>query len=355
MTSLVHWLLSRLKVADALRHALEKPVPLHRRWPFYLLGGACLFLMSVQVLTGVLLALYYHPTPGGAHASVARIMGEIPYGWLVRSVHARGADLLVMFLLWHLVSTFFMRSYRPPRELTWITGFAVLFLVLGFCFSGSLFPWDTFAYFATQVGTQDIGTLPVVGEHLVKIVRGGEHVSADTLTRFYVAHVVLLPLAALALIGLHLLLVQQHGMSVPPGTPPGRWVPFYPHVAALDGVVWLLVLAVLAALAACVPCGLGAQCDPLAPAPPGIRPEWYFTPVYETLRLLPSRLLGLEGAAIGNVAFGLLTLFWLTVPFWDRAAHREESSSWVTLFGLATIAWCVGVTAYSYYRSWGAG
>jgi cytochrome b6 len=353
------WLESRLPLRAALGAFLGKPVPIHRLSAAYLLGGASLFLLGAQAATGILISLYYQPTPEAAHASVARLMTDVPYGWLFRSLHARGADLLVAVLAAHVLTTFFMRAYRPPRELTWVTGFVVASLVLALCFSGSLLPWDTLAYFATQVGSQEVGTLPLVGPGLVRLVRGGEGIGAHTLTRFHVAHVVLLPLGLIALLGLHLYLVQAHGISVPeplaaPAPAAARAVPFFPLVALADAVVWLVLLGALAGLTALAPAGLGPAADPLAPAPAGIRPEWYFAPFYESLRLAPSRLLGLEGAAVANIGFALLALLWLTVPFWDTPGRTARARA-ATGLGLATLTWALALSAYSYWRSWPGG
>lgn len=346
----VSWLDQRLGLLAPLRAFLGKPVPVHARSAFYLLGGAALFLCVLQLVSGVLLAIYYHPTPEAAHASVARVMGEVPFGWLVRGVHARGADLFVAFLLAHLLSTYFLAAYRPPREMTWITGCALFFVSLALCFSGSLLPWDTLAYFATQVGTEEVRTVPVVGQLLLRMVRGGEQVGGPTLARFYVGHIALLPALLLALLGLHLHLVQRHGMSRPVSETGTRSVTFYPVVALSDLAAWVFLLGAVVLLAALHPRELGAPADPLAAAPAGIRPEWYFTPAYETLRLLPGKISGLDGPLVGNTLFGAIALAWLTVPFWDRSSARGERGVAARLVGLVTVAWAAGITAYSYWR-----
>lgn len=345
------WLDDRLGVQAGLRAFLGKPVPVHGRTAFYLLGGAALFLLVLQLVTGVLLAIYYQPTPEAAHASVARVMGEVPFGWLVRSLHARGADLFVVLLLAHLLSTYWVAAYRPPRELTWVTGCVLFFLALGFCFSGSLLPWDTLAYFATQVGTEEVRTAPVVGELLLRVVRGGEQVGAPTLARFYVAHIALLPMAILAVLGVHLALVQRHGMSRPMDDTGTRTVPFFPVVALSDLATWTFLLAAVVTLAALHPRELGAPADPLAAAPAGIRPEWYFTPAYETLRQLPGKVAGIDGPLFGNILFGTLALAWFTVPFWDRDAARGQRGFLARLLGVLTVVWAAGITAFSYWRT----
>lgn len=345
------WLDERVGLFAPLREFLAKPVPVHRRSAVYLLGGAALFLCGLQLVSGVLLAIHYHPTPEAAHASVARVMGEVPFGWLMRSVHARGADVLVVLLLAHLLSTFFLTAYRPPRELTWITGCALFFLALAFCFSGSLLPWDTLAYFATQVGTEEVRTVPVVGDVLLRLVRGGDHVGGATLARFYLVHVALLPMALLAMLGLHLHLVQRHGVSRPAGETGTRTVRFFPVVALSDLAVWVFLLGNVVLLAVLHPRELGAVADPIAAAPAGIRPEWYFTPAYETLRQLPGKVAGLDGPLVGNALFGTIALAWLTVPFWDRTPEKRARFTLARFVGCLTVVWAAGITAYSYWRA----
>ena len=182
---------------------------------FYYLGGMALFLFMVQVVTGVLLALYYKPSPDQAFESVRAIMTEVNFGWLIRSAHSWSANLLIGVLFLHLLTTYMMRAYRRPREITWVTGVLLLALFMAFGFSGYLLPWNELAFFATRVGTAIVGVVPVIGNQLLLLARGGENVTGDTLARFYALHVVILPLLTLGLLGVHLFLVQKHGMSVP--------------------------------------------------------------------------------------------------------------------------------------------
>lgn len=300
------------------------------RW---LLGAGALILCGMQLLSGFLLALYYHPTPEAAHGSIAHVMSDVPFGWLMRSLHARGADLFVLLVAAHLVRSFFRAAYRPPRAVTWVSGCALFGIVLALCFSGSLLPWDTLAYFATQVGTEEVRTVPLIGEVLLKIVRGGEQVGGETLARFYVGHITLLPGALLGVLAFHLYLVQRHGLSEPAEVRP-RAV----------GALAIALLGVLVLMAVVHPRELGAPADPLAAAPAGIRPEWYFTPPFETLRLLPGKVLGLEAPLPGNIFFGTLTVLWLTVPLWDRGGRAAK------VLGVLTLVWAIGITLYSYGR-----
>ena len=289
--SLWTWLDERLSLSPVLAAASHKTVPRHRYMAFYYFGGMTLFFFVVQVVTGILLMLYYRPSAEGAFESVEFIMTTVPFGWLVRSLHAWSANLMVFFAVAHLVSVYFLKAYRRPRELTWVGGCLLLFLAMGFGFSGYLLPWNQLAFFATKVGTDIAGAVPVVGDFLVRFLRGGERVTGGTLSRFYGWHVAILPALASALLGAHLLLVQVHGMSLPPrfereGAPP-RGLRFFPHFALREAFAWTLALGVLAALAALFPWELGEKADPFAPAYKDIRPEWYFVFMFQTLKLVP--------------------------------------------------------------------
>ena len=148
------WLDERLHLSSLIQFLSRKSVPRHKHSFWYIFGGLALFFFLVQLITGVLLLLYYSPTPETANESVRFIESQVPYGWFVRSLHAWSANLMVATVLVHLFSTYFMRAYRRPRELMWVSGLTLLLVVLGFGFTGYLLPWDTTAYFATQIGTE---------------------------------------------------------------------------------------------------------------------------------------------------------------------------------------------------------
>src|SRR3990172_8389722 len=147
------WLIDRLYLEHALELGRHKEVPIHPVAPFYYFGGMTLFFFLVQVATGILLMLYYRPSADEAFESVEFIMTTVQFGWLIRSIHSSSPNLMVFFAFVHLFTTYFVKAYRPPREMTWITGCVTLFLVLGFGFSGYLLPWNQLAFFATKVGT----------------------------------------------------------------------------------------------------------------------------------------------------------------------------------------------------------
>jgi cytochrome b6 len=315
----------RLGMEVLLALSAKKKVPIHRSTAFYFLGGMALFLFGIQVVSGMLLSLYYKPSPDQAFESVRSIVTEVDFGWLIRSVHSWGANLVIGVLFLHVLTTYIMRAYRSPRELTWVSGMILLGIFMAFGFSGYLLPWNELAFFATRVGTALVGVVPLLGEDLLLLARGGENVTGDTLSRFYALHVAILPLLTVGVLGFHLFLVQQHGMSVPDKTVEQFGdaskvpsMPFVPHFLLRDAVGWYLAMAVLAALAAIFPWELGEKADPFGSAPEGIKPEWYFLFMFQTLKKLPGHVLGMEGEMLGVLFFGVCGLALLAVPFLDR-------------------------------------
>jgi quinol-cytochrome oxidoreductase complex cytochrome b subunit len=349
-TGIGDWLRGRLGSASVEEIVAKKTVPLHRHSLWYYLGGMTLFLFSIQVVTGILLLLYYRPSAEEAFESVQFIMTDVSFGWLVRSIHSWSANLMIATLFVHMFSVFFLKAYRAPRELTWITGVLLLFLSLAFGFSGYLLPWNSLAFFATRVGTEIPRVIPGVGEFLMRFLRGGDEVTGATLTRFFGFHVAILPALTTVLLGIHIWLVQFHGMSRPL-TEDGerkREMKFFPNFLLRDAMGWLIALAMLAALAAIFPWELGEKADPFAPAPAGIRPEWFFLFSFETLKLLPAHILFIEGEVLGVVGFGIGALFWLLVPFLDRKAARGEPSPMFTVIGLLILIYMIVMTAVGF-------
>jgi cytochrome b6 len=326
------WIAERVPldtVAEAVRH---KTVPRHRASFAYYLGGMTLFLFGIQVGTGALLLLYYRPSASEAYESVQFIMTRVPFGWLVRSIHAWSANLMVAAALAHMVSVLFVHAYRRPRELTWMSGVLLFGLTLAFGFTGYLLPWNQLAFFATRVGTDVVAAVPGVGEFMVRLMRGGPDVTGATLTRLFGLHVAILPMIATALVVVHLLLVQVHGMSVPPhveeaarsGQRRVQALPFVPHFLLRELVGWTVALALLAGLSAFYPWELGTKADPFAPAPAGIRPEWYFLWMFQALKYVPPSVFGINGELVVLGALGLGGLAVLFLPFCVTSTLRAR-------------------------------
>jgi quinol-cytochrome oxidoreductase complex cytochrome b subunit len=344
------WLDQRLGINTVVALAQKKEVPIHRHSIWYYFGGMTLFLFIVQVVTGILLLLYYRPSAETAFESVQFIITEVQFGWLIRSIHSWSANLMILTLFIHLFSVYFTSAYRRPREITWVSGVLLLFICITFGFSGYLLPWNKLAFFATKVGTEIAGVVPLIGRPLLRFLRGGEEVTGATLTRFFGFHVAVLPAAATVLLGIHLLLVQMHGMSVPPGEEGKKLkkMKFVPNFILRDLIGWILAIGVLAALAAIFPWELGEKADPFASAPAGIKPEWYFLFMFQTLKYIPPKIWIIDGEVLGVLAFGLGGLFLFLVPFLNKSPENVRRRRIFNVLGILALAFIVIMTIVGY-------
>jgi cytochrome b6 len=355
LTHVRDWLDERFHWAELIGPLKKKTVPIHKLSYWYFLGGITLFLFMIQVCTGILLLLYYRPGANEAFESVQYIMTRVQFGWLIRSIHSWAANLMILTAFAHMFSVVFLRSYRKPREMTWLSGMLLLFLAMGFGFSGYLLPWNTLAFFATKVGTEIAGQVPLIGHSLMVFLRGGEEVTGATLTRFFGFHVAVLPLLTTLLVLVHLALVQYFGMSVTPGVEaswtasPGeaRQMKFFPNFLLRELMAWYIALGVLGALAAILPWELGTKADPFAPAPAGIRPEWYFMFMFQTLKKIPAKLWFVDGEVVGILVFGVAGFLWMLLPFFDQAG-RGRGRKLIMGAGVFALSYIIAMTIYGY-------
>lgn len=207
----ISWLDERLGLISIYDLVFDRKVPKVNWW--FTLGSASLFLFVMQAVTGIFLAVYYVPDPEKAYDSIQYIMDGVAFGWLIRGIHHWGATLMVIFVFVHMLRTFFMGAYKFPREITWLTGVILLLTTLGMGFTGYLLPWNQRAYWATTVGTEIAGTVPVIGDFILRILRGGTDLSAVTLARFFAVHIWFLPAVIIGLISIHMYLVIRLGIS----------------------------------------------------------------------------------------------------------------------------------------------
>jgi len=337
-------------IMPILDYLKKKEVPKHRLSFWYYFGGLGLFFFIIQIITGLLLLQYYKPTEADAFASFLFIQGEVPFGWLLRQVHAWSANLMILMLFIHMFSTFFMKSYRKPRELMWVSGFILLILSLGFGFTGYLLPWNELAFFATQIGTEVPKVMPG-GAFMVEILRGGPEVSGETLTRMFSLHVVLLPGLVMLVLAAHLTLVQVLGTSAPIGYKEAGLIKgyekFFPTFLAKDGIGWMIGFALLIYLAVMFPWEIGVKADPLSPAPLGIKPEWYFWAQFQLLKDFKFE----GGELMAIILFTIGGVVWLLVPFIDRQASQEKKSPIFTVFGILVLAFLL-VNTYRVYAEY---
>ncbi|MGH7275059.1 MAG: cytochrome b [Nitrospiria bacterium] len=214
---LYQWLDERIKLQPIKIKLLEEPIPGGASW-IYVYGSVTLFLFVLQLITGMFLAIYYNASPDHAYDSIMYIEQEVPFGSFVRGLHHWGASLMIVAIGLHMLQVFLYGAYKRPREVMWIVGVVLFLLTLAFGFSGYLLPWDQKAYWATQVGINIVGTLPLLGDLLVRIIRCGQQLGVLTLTRFYALHTLFLPWAVVLLIALHLFILRRVG-------PAGPWDP----------------------------------------------------------------------------------------------------------------------------------
>ena len=306
-------------IQDPLEHQLRKNLPSNIGW-FHTLGSMSLFLFLSQILTGILLLVYYRPTVGDAFESIKFIMTKPYMGWLFRQIHAWGANLMILIVFLHMLRTFITGSFKKPRELTWMVGVVLFIMTLIFGFTGYLLPWNQLAYWATTVGTEIAGAVPIIGEPIKLLLRGGSAVGGETLSRFFVVHVIVLPWMVFFLVAIHLFLVRFQGMSTMDRvgeereTKPGEGIPFFPHHLLKEGAVFFILLGVLITLSILAPFELGEKADPLR-TPEGIKPEWYFLSMYHVLKYFPK--------LIGIFVVGLAPLLLFLWPFLDKGKNRH--------------------------------
>lgn len=317
--SLRDWMELRLGWYGFVRKNLDEPMPAGVGW-WQTLGNLLLTLLAFQFTTGVIMAMYFSPSPEAAYASVKHITENVSAGSLVRGIHVWGSTIIVVVMTMHTLRVFFWGSYKKPREMTWIFGVLIFQVMLAFSFTGYLLPWDQKAYWATVVGTNIAATVPFVGQGLLVLIRGGHEVGALTLTRFYALHVMVLPAALMALTGMHLYLVRRHHIAGPVIPQKGKPEPFFPNQLFKDAVVVLVGLGIVFAMAIFWRPGLEPMADPTGTdfTP---RPEWYFLGLYELLKIMPP---GWEMVAT-LVIPGLITVGMFALPWLDKHPSRHPA------------------------------
>lgn len=319
MSKLADWFENRLGISAISKFLTRKEIPQHKHTIWYYTGSAILLFLGIQIVTGILLAFFYRPTLEQAHESVVRIVTEIPLGWIIRSIHGWSANFMIAIVWVHLLSIWLTKSYRKPREITWMSGVMLLFISLAFGFTGYLLPWDELSLSATKVGTDIPNAIPVVGQWVTQLLRGGPDITGDTLTRFFAFHISVLPIFIFLFLGLHLYLIQKHGVSKPLEAEKENKqlpsIPFWPNFVYRESIVWALLLGGLLTIALFLPHHLGEPADLMAPAPAGIQPEWYFLFLFQLLKLFPGHILFIKGEtlAVLLIAAGAAAFFFLPV------------------------------------------
>ncbi len=289
-----------------------------------ILGGLTLFLLFLEITTGILLMVYYRPSADEAYESVFYIINDVQLGWLIHEMHRWGAQLLILLVLVHLVRVYFAEAYRG-RELNWVIG-VVLFLVVGaFAFTGRLLVWDQEAFWGTDAVRRVLAEIPIAGRAILYFLWGGTELDAGALLRFYVFHVGLLPWVAIGLVMIHLYLVSRQGVFQSAEAQEQHSAQTYGDIVLRGLIFVVLSFGIVLTLAVIFPVELGSRADPLSYQ--SVKPPWYFLPAYGLLKLVP------KASGVALASLGVLALW--AAPWLGR-------NSWVAwglgMLGIAAVA-----------------
>jgi len=319
------FLSDRLGWPEYLKPFMEKPLPDNLNWTVTL-GSVLVLLFVVEAATGMLLAMYYNPSPDFAYKAVDYIMEQVFMGRILRGIHHWGASAMVIIVFTHLMTCFFYGAFKPPREITWMIGVCLFLLTLGFGFTGYLLPWDQKAYWATVVGTNIPRDIPVIGQFITKLLLGGETVSGLTLTRFYAIHTLILPALTAMCIGIHIYLVRIHGISehdsehpenINTDEPSGSYR-FFPEHLSKASIAFTIVFSIILMLSLFAEIPREEVAGTIDPdyLP---RPEWYYMWLFQLLTFFSGK-----SELIGSLvipASGVALLFCL--PFLSRSPSKS--------------------------------
>ncbi len=334
MTAIQAWLRERIPVAgDQLREWTNEPVPNHmRRW-WFCLGGTPAYLFVVQIVTGILLSVYYQPSTATAYESVRFITEDVSYGWYFRSLHKWAATLMIAAVILHQMRVYFTGAYRRPRELNWMVGMCLLLCSLGLGFTGYSLVFEQLSYWGATVGGNLLDTLPVAGGFLKQMLLAGHEYNDLTLSRFFILHAAVLPATLAMLVFVHIVFVRLHGVTE---FRDQRALPernehfnFFPDHLATELALGLFLMIVLSALATVLPAMMGPKADPLT-TPEVIKPEWFF---YATFRWL--KLFGPTTAVLsmGFIVGAMFVWPWIDA-FLRRVTGWQEVSVYVGIVGV---------------------
>ena len=313
------WIDDRLGWSERTAALAERRVALHR--VEYYIGGTALFLFLVQVVSGVLLLMHYHPNAADAHQSVIVISGALPFGSLIRGVHLWSSDLLVLSLIVHVFVMMLRRSFRMPNELVWVAGLFALAIAGAAAFTGSLLVWSQWSYEQARVASAVMGKVPLIGEWIHRFLLGGDTVSAATLNRAYGFHAGILPASMTVVVLFHVLLTRKRADRETEDKT--KTIPLYPDFVVRQLTVWVGVLLLVVSLAVFWQRSPGEVADPAAAAGEGTGPPWYLASLHQIVRWAPAEILGMEGTRFVVGTMVVLFLLAPLLPLADRRGSRE--------------------------------
>lgn len=343
MISARQWFAERVPLTgDQLRELTNEPVPYHlKRW-WFCLGGTPAYLFVVQIVTGILLAIYYEPSPATAYESVGYITHEVSFGWFFRSLHKWAATFMIAAVILHQMRVYFTGAYRRPRELNWIVGMALLMCTLMVGFTGYSLVFEQLSYWGASVGGNIADAAPWIGGIAKKMLLGGDEYNEHTLSRFFILHAAILPATMVVLIGIHVAFIRMHGVTEfrfedePAGE--ARYFNFFPDHLMTEIIAGLILMVLLSALATIFPAMMGPRANPLV-TPEVIKPEWWF---YVSFRWL--KLFSLTTAVISS---GFIVAIMFVWPWIDAGLSKvtriKEISVWI---GIIAVLMLIGLTVW---------
>ncbi|HLG14460.1 MAG TPA: cytochrome bc complex cytochrome b subunit [Blastocatellia bacterium] len=326
-------------IEEAAREAFTRELPAYTRGP-YILGVLTFLVFVFQGVTGLMLAFYYQPSAETAYESTLLIIREVNFGWYVHQMHYWGGNALIALLAVRLVRFFVHGVYKAPRELFWVFGVVLLFLSVNAALTGSLLPWDQQSYWSVTRGLEVIGTLPVVG-YIASFLVGGFDLLSGTLLRFYVLHIIFIPLMMLFFFYLHFATVRRVGLSALPGDQKAEAKPLYPDHLIQLVVLSLILFGAILTLGTLFPSQFWLKADPFT-SPAGIKPPWYMMPAYSLIELIPHWLAG--------VILLLAMLGLVLLPFIERAPYQELRKR--PILAASAAAFCLAVAVLAIIGYW---
>lgn len=343
MTRVGRWFAERVPISgEELRELTNEPVPNHmKRW-WFALGGTPAYLFVVQVVTGILLAIYYQPSAETAFESVGYISEQVPYGWFFRSLHKWGATLMIAAVILHQTRVYFTGAYRRPREINWMVGMCLLLTTLGLGFTGYSLVFEQLSYWGATVAGNILDNVPLVGGLLKRLLLAGETFNAQTLPRLFILHAAILPATLVLLVGVHIVFVRLHGVTElkfddEPAKGPTHFH-FFPDHMATELMLGLVLMVLLSALATIFPASIGPKADPLT-TPEVIKPEWFFYATFRWLKLF--------GPTFAVLSMGFIVGAMFVWPWIDATIRRvtgwEEASVYI---GIVAVFLLVGLTVW---------
>ncbi len=325
---------------NQLREMTNEPVPHHlKRW-WFCLGGTPAYLFVVQIITGILLAIYYKPAPQTAYDSVRYITDQAAFGWFLRGLHKWGATLMIAAVILHQMRVFFTGAYRKPREINWMVGMFLLVCTLALGFTGYSLVYEQLSYWGATVSANITGTVPFVGGFFKRLLIGGEVYNDRTLSRFFILHAAVLPVTMLLLLSIHITLIRLQGITEFhfKGEEEEEHFNFFPEHFYTELIIGLVLMILLSVLATVLPATMGPRANPLA-TPDVIKPEWYFYVAFRWLKFFGGV------AAVLSMGFVLFVMFlWPFLDGWiQRRTKAREFSVWV---GIAAVLTIIGLTVW---------